>query len=420
MPLFGELFVSEILKKSVLDPKGDEIGRLKDLIVVRGKQLPVVSALIIEQKKEIYRLEWESVGIFNKRIISSRLYAQKIRPYTPLEDDLMITRDILDKQIVDANGVKVVRVNDVKLEGINGKACLVAVDVGIRGLLRRLGIEQESANFYRIFGRALPYNLIPWNYIQPLEPRLTTISLTVPRQMLSALHPADIAELMNKVPHEQALALFKGLDPNTAADTLHELEPHVKKSIVEALEKDYALDIVGRMPPDEAVDLLSELESEKTKEILESLKKDEAEEIQELLAHEEDTAGGLMTTQFIAYPPDLKVGEVIERFKIDAHGIETVYYVYVIDENKRLIGVTSLRDILLASPEVPLSSIMETKLKTVTPDQDEDVVAEMLSKYNLLAIPVIDSDGELLGIVTIDDIIDILVPSPSRKRRRSV
>ncbi|GAB4541533.1 MAG: CBS domain-containing protein [Thermodesulfovibrionia bacterium] len=420
MPLFGELFVSEILKKHVLDPRGDEIGRLKDIIVVKGKDLPTVSALILQHKNVLYRLEWESVGIFNKRIISSRLYAQKIRPYTPLDDDLMIVRDILDKQIVDANGVKVVRVNDVKLEGINNKACLVAVDVGIRGLLRRLGIEHESANIYRIFGKALPYNLIPWNYIQPLEPRLTTISLTVPRQMLSALHPADIAELMNKIPHEQALALFKGLDPNTAAETIHELESHVKKSIVEALDKEYTLEIVERMPPDEAVDLVSELESEKAKEILESLKKDEAEEIQELLAHEEDTAGGLMTTQFIAYPPHLKVGEVIERFKMDAHGIETVYYIYVIDENKRLIGVTSLRDILLSSPTLPLSSIMEAKLKTVTPDEDEDVIAEMLSKYNLLALPVIDSDGELLGIVTIDDIIDRILPPEAKRKRRKM
>lgn len=420
MPLFGELFVSELLKKPVLDPKGDELGRLKDFVVVKGKQLPVVSALILEQKKKLYRLEWESVGIFNKRIISSRVYVFKIKPYTPSEDDLLIVRDILDKQIVDANGVKVVRVNDVKLEGMNNKACLIAVDVGIRGILRRLGIEHKSVNFYRLFGKTLPYNLIPWNYIQPLEPRLTTISLTVPRQMISALHPADIADLISKVPHEQGLALFKGLDPNAAADTLHELEPHIKKSIIDSLDMEHASDIVERMPPDEAADLLSELESEKTKEILESIKKDEAEDIQELLAHEEDTAGGLMTTQFIAYPPELKVGDAIERFKIDAHGIETVYYIYVIDENKRLIGVTSLRDMLLSSPNVSLSDIMETKLKTVTPDADQHVVAEMISKYNLLAIPVIATGRELLGIVTIDDIMDILLPSPSRKKRRSV
>jgi len=420
MPLFGELFVSEILKKPVLDPKGDEIGRLKDIVVVRGKHLPAVSALILKQKAGLYRLEWESVGIFNKRIISSKLYAQKIRIYTPSEEDLLITRDILDKQIVDANGVKIVRVNDVKLEGVNNKACLVAVDVGMRGILRRLGIEQESVNLYRMLGKTFPYNLIPWSYIQPLEPRLTNISLTVPRQMLSALHPADIAELMSKIPREQALALFKGLDPNTAANTLHELESHSKRSIVEALEKEYALEIVGRMPPDEAVDLLSELESDKAKEILESLQKDEAEEIQELLAHEEDTAGGLMTTQFIAYPSHLKVKEAIERFKMDAPGIESVYYIYVVDENKKLIGVTSLRDILLSSPDVSLSDIMETKLKVVTPDEDEDVIAEMLSKYNLLAIPVIDLRGELLGIVTIDDIIDRIKPPLAKRKRRKM
>jgi CBS domain-containing protein/sporulation protein YlmC with PRC-barrel domain len=420
MPLFGELFVSELLKKPVLDPKGDELGKLIDFIVIKGEPLPRVSALILEEKKKRYRLEWEYVGIFNKRIISSRVYAFKVKPYEFSEDDLLIVRDIFDKQIVDANGAKVVRVNDVKLQGQNHHACLVAVDVGIRGILRRLGVERKSENIYRIFGKTLSHNLIRWGYIQPLEPRLTTISLTVPRQMVSALHPADIADIISKVPHEQGMALFKGLDPNVAAEALHELEPKVQKAIIDSLGKDHASEIVERMPPDEAADLLADLTSDKAKEILESIQKDGAQDIQELLAHEEDTAGGLMTNQFIAYPPELKVQDAIEKFKIDAHSIETVYYIYVVDKEERLVGVTSLREMLLASPNVPLSEIMETKLKTVTPEANQQVVAEIISKYNLLAIPVVDTGGRLLGIVTIDDIMDILLPPSSRKKRRSV
>jgi len=174
------------------------------------------------------------------------------------------------------------------------------------------------------------------------------------------------------------------------------------------------------MPPDEAADLLADLTSEKTKEILESIEKDEAQDIQELLAHEEDTAGGLMTTQFIAYPPSTKSYNALEKFKIDAHSVETVYYIYITDEKEKLVGVTSLKDILLSSPGVPLSDIMETKFKAVTPEADQQVVAELISKYNLLAIPVTDENGELQGIVTIDDIIDILLPTSSRKKRRSV
>jgi CBS domain-containing protein len=419
MPLFGELFVSELLKKPVLDPKGDEIGRVKDLIVIKGEPLPRVSALILEDKKKRYRLDWENVGIFNKRIISSKIYMTKLKPYEPSEEDLLIVRDIFDKQIVDANGAKIVRVNDVKLEGENNHACVTGVDVGIRGILRRLGIERKSENIYRLFGKTFPHNIIRWNYIQPLEPRLSTISLTVPRQMISALHPADIADIISEASFDQGAALFKKLDPNVAAEALHELEPNMQKAIIDSLEKKHASEIVERMPPDEAADLLADLESDKAKEILESIEKKEAEDIQELLAHEEDTAGGLMTNQFIAYPPDLTVHDALERFKIDAHNVETVYYIYIV-ENEKLIGVISLREMLLPSPHVPLSEIMETKLKTVSPDTNQYAVAEMMSKYNLVAIPVVDDDGDLLGIVTIDDIMNILLPPSSRKKRRGV
>jgi magnesium transporter len=313
-----------------------------------------------------------------------------------------------------------VRVNDVKLEGENYQAWLAAVDVGIRGILRRLGIERKSESVYRVFGKTLSQNLIPWGYIQPLEPRLTTISLTVPRQMISALHPADIAEMISNIPHEQGVALFKGLDPNVAAEALHELESNTQKAIINSLDKDYASEIVERMPPDEAADLIGDLETETAKEILESIEEEEAQDIQELLAHEDDTAGGLMTTEFIACPPTLKVSDAIEKFKVDASSIETVYYIFVIDEDEKLLGVTSLKDLLLSSPDIPMSDIMETKLKTVTVDADEDVVAEMISKYNLLAIPVVDQDQRIQGIVTIDDIMDILLPASPRKRRRSV
>ncbi len=420
MSLFGELFVSELLRKPVLDPKGEELGRVKDFIVVKGTHLPNVSALILEKKKKLYRLEWEYVGIFNKRIISSRVYSLKIKPYEFSEDDLLIVRDIFDKQIVDANGAKVVRVNDVKFEGINSNACLSAVDVGMRGILRRLGVERKGENLYKIFGKSLSHNLISWNYIQPLEPRLTTITLTVPRQMISALHPADIADIISKVSHEEGIALFEGLDPNVASEALHELDLDVQKAIIQGLKKDFASEIVERMPPDEAADLLGELPSEKAKELLESIEMGEAQDIQELLGHEEDTAGGLMTNVFISYAPELRVGDAIEKFKIDAHNVETVYYIFIIEADEKLIGVTSLRDMLLSSPDVPLSEIMETKIKTVTPDTDQYAVAEVVSKYNLLAIPVVDAGGFLLGIVTIDDIIDILLPPLSKKKRRRI
>ncbi len=419
MPLFGELFVSELLKKPVLDPKGDELGRLKDFVVIKGDPLPQVSALILEEKKKRYCLEWENVGIFNKRIISSKVYSPMVAPYEPSDEILLIVRDIFDKQIVDADGAKVVRVNDVQLEGQLNYACVVGVDAGIRGILRRLGIERKSEKFYHFIGKTLPQNIIRWSFIQPLEPRLSKITLTIPRQMISDMHPADIADIISKVPHEQRLSFFKGLDPNVAAEALPELDPDLQKAIIEDIDKDHATEVVERMPPDEAADLIADLETDKAQELLESIEEEDSQDIQELLAHEEDTAGGLMTNQFIAYNPELTVQEAFEKFRVDANEVETVYYIYVVEDEK-LIGITTLKDMLLSPPQVPLADIMEKKLKTVSPDEKQQVVAEIISKYNLLAIPVLHEDGELLGIVTIDDVIDILLPPSSRKKRRSI
>jgi CBS domain-containing protein/sporulation protein YlmC with PRC-barrel domain len=420
MPFFGELFVSEILKKPVLDPKGEELGRVKDLIVVKGEPLPKVSVIIIEKKKRLFNIPWTDLNIFNKRIISIKIYSKDLQPYELSEKDLLIVRDILDKQIVDVNGAKVVRVNDVKLEGFKSEAVLIAVDVGMRGIMRRLGVERGGEDLLKIFKKHLSYNLISWNYLQPLEPKLTKISLTVPRQMVSELHPADIAEIISQVSHKEGATFFKDLDIETAAEALSELQPDVQAAIITGMDAEKAADIIEEMPPDEAADVLSDLPVDKAKEILEHIEKEEAEDIQELLSHEEDTAGGLMTNEFIAYPPEATVREAIDRFKKDAEEVETVYYIYVTDADEKLIGVISLRELLLANLNTKLSDIMETKIKTVTPDTDEDEVAEIISKYNLVALPVVDSEDVLLGIVTIDDILDRILPPAAKRKRRKV
>jgi len=420
MPFFGELFASEILRKPVLDPKGEELGRVKDIVIVRGEPLPKVSALIIDRKKGMLKLPWSDLNIFNKRIISANIYSEVLQLYEHNEEDLLLVRDILDKQIVDANGAKVVRVNDVKLEGLNTEAVLIAVDVGMRGILRRLGVERGGEDLMKLFKRHLPYNLISWNYIQPLQPKLTTISLTVPRQMVSELHPADIAEIISQVSHKEGASFFKGLDVETAAEALSELEPETQVEIISGMEPDKAADIIEEMPPDEAADVLSDLPVDKAKEILESIEKEEAEDIQELMSHEEDTAGGVMTNEFIAYPPEITVREAIEKFRKDAEEVETVYYLYIVDIDEKLLGVISLRELLLAHPDAKLSDIMETKLKTVTPDTDEGEVAEIISKYNIVALPVVDAEGYMLGIATIDDVIDRILPPAAKRKRRKV
>jgi Mg/Co/Ni transporter MgtE len=186
------------------------------------------------------------------------------------------------------------------------------------------------------------------------------------------------------------------------------------------MDTDKAADIIEEMPPDEAADVISDLSAEKAQEILGSLEKEDAEDIQELMGHEEDTAGGIMTNAFIAYRPETSVKETIESFRRDAEEVETIYYIYVTDAEEKLKGVVSLREILLSPPETKLSDIMVTKFKTVTPETDEMQVAGIISKYNLVALPVVDSEGFMLGIVTVDDIIDRILPPAAKRKRRKV
>jgi magnesium transporter len=416
MPLFGEIFASDVLKKPVLDPKGEELGRIKDIEIVKGELLPRMEALIIQKGKNLFRLPWGQIDIFNRKIIASKIFADALSPYEMGEEALFVQRDLLDKQIVDANGVKVVRVNDIKLEGFKDEALIVAVDVGMRGILRRIGLEQGGEELMRLFGGKLNYNLISWNYIQPLNPRLSTLALTVPRQMVSELHPADIAELISQVSTDEGASFIESLDLETAAETITELEPGAQTAMIKEMDAEKASDIIEEMPPDAAADVLGRLPADDAQAILQKMDREEAEDIQELLSHESDTAGGIMINEFVHYPPYMSVREAIERFREDARDMEAVYYIYVL-EGEQLVGALSLRDLLLAPPDEPLSSVMETKLKTVPPDEDDSKVAEVISKYNLVAIPVVDEAGVMLGIVTIDDVIDRILP---RRKRRKV
>jgi CBS domain-containing protein len=411
MAFLTEIFLSEIVKRPVLDPKGEDLGRVRDVIVVKGDPLPMVSALIIERKKVLYVLPWNNLNIFNKKIISTNTYLDSLASCDLNPDDLLIARDILDKQIVDANGAKVVRVNDIKLGGYNDNAALVAIDIGIRGIIRRLGVERSCEALLRLFNFTLPRNLINWNHLQPLRSKLDPIALKVPRQMIADLHPVDIAEIINQISPEEGTHLIKGLDVETAAEALIELKPEVQAGILTSMGVEKAADLIEEMPPDDAADILSDLSVEHAQEILEHVEKDEAEDIQELLSHDEDTAGGLMTNAFLAYSHEITVADTIERLRQDAKDVESVYYIYVLDWKGKLMGVTSLREIILAEPDCHLADIIKTNVKTIHPSAGEMEAAEMVSKYNLHALPVVDDEGFIRGIITADDILDILLPA---------
>ncbi|MCI4624471.1 MAG: CBS domain-containing protein [Candidatus Magnetoovum sp. WYHC-5] len=418
MPLIGEIFISEILNKSVYGQQGEFFGTIKDVVVIKDETLPGIEALLIEDKKKFYRLHYKSLPIFNRKIITTTLQKDQLAIYDFNETDLLAVRDILDKQVVDINGAKVVRVNDIKIEGYLSRAVFVAIDIGVRGILRRLGIEKKTESFLRFIKLSLPVTLISWDYLQPLEPRLKAITLKMPQQMLKQMHPADIAEMINSMPRKEAADFFSTLDVETASETLSELQPKTQVEILSSMETAKAADIIEEMPPDEAADVLPDLPKNKIKEIFDQIDREEAENIQELLGHEEDSAGGIMTNEYLVYRATMTVGEALERFKVDAAEVETIYYIYVEDKDERLAGVLSLKELLLSPPDKYLFDIMITNYKCVHPEDDEDIVAAKISKYNLVAIPVVDDNGYMLGMVTVDDVLDRILP-PRAKRKRT-
>jgi magnesium transporter len=419
MPFFaGEIFVSEVSQKPVLDQTGEEIGKLKDIIVIRGEPFPAVSALVVGSGKDTFLLPWNSVNLFNKRVISVNVLVKNLGPASVSPTDILVYRDLLDKQIVDINGAKLVRVNDLELCDVKGALCLVAADIGLRGILRRLGVESRGEKLLNLVHYRLQHRLIGWHYLQTIEPKLSRLTLTVSRQKVANLHPADLAEIMSDVSQRERTAIFGTLDVDTAAEALHELEPRVQVDIIDDMSKERASDILERMPPDEAADVLGDLPEAKAQELINLMDKEEAEDVQELLEHEEDTAGGLMTTEYLAFPPEMTVEESIKELRLEAPDVETIYYLYILDNNERIVGVISLKNLILAMPQTLLSDIMVTPVKTLPLEAGQKDVAEFISKYNLLAAPVVDENNVLRGIVTVDDVVDFLLPTASRKKRR--
>lgn len=419
MPFFtAEIYVSEVYKRPVLDQTGEVVGRLRDIVVSMGDPYPAVSALVVASARNIYVIPWNSVNLFNRRVISVNIVRQNLVPSRPSPSDIMIFRDMLDKQIVDINGAKLVRVNDLKLADVKGSLCLVAADIGLRGILRRLGIEAHGDRLFSLFRRGLPYKLIGWHYLQAIEPKVARLTLTVSRHKVAQMHPADLAEIISEVSSKERAALFGSLDVETAAEALHELEPSVQADIIDDMTRERASDILEQMPPDEAADVLGDLPKDKADELIKLMEKEEAEEVQELLEHEENTAGGLMTTEYLAFPPDITVEDAIRELRLEAPNVETIYYLYIVDDRERPLGVLSLKNLILARTQDMLKDIMKAPVKTLPLDADRDDVAEFISKYNLLAAPVVDESNILRGIVTVDDVLDYLMPPASRKKRR--
>lgn len=412
-----EIYISAVLNRPVISETGRELGRLWDLIITPGEVFPAVSHLLIKKKGRVFSVPWQEVSLFNQIVVSVNARAAKPSPYTAGDGEILVRRDILDKQIVDVDGAKVVRVNDLKLGGYQQFLCIFSVDIGFRGLLRRLGYERFGEKAAKLCSRNLPHQEIGWQFVQPLEMNVSKLALTMAREQMADLHPADLAQILADIPTAHVQTVLDTLDTETAGEAIHELEPELRTRIISQLDSEQASDILEEMAPDEAADVLGDLPEEKAQELLGLMDEEEAEDIQELMEHEDDTAGGLMNTELLTIDEDLTVEAAMQQVRLLAPDVETVFYVYVTDTEDRLRGVVSLKELLISHPGTPITDIMQTNLKTVGVDAEPEDILEIIAKYNLLAVPVLEGE-KLAGIVTVDDILEMFLPYALKRKRR--
>jgi len=411
------VFLTALLHKPVWDANGAWVGQLTDLSVSVAYMFPPVVGFVAQRGRwDAFALtgRWSDVVDVDGPAIRLGV---PIHALTPSKMDapgeILLCETLLDKQIVDTSGAKVVRVNDLHFLKLGRSGLrLVHVDVGTRGLVRRMGWEAAVDGLLRRVAPGARYlsaeRLIRWQYVQPtsLDPKAHSIRLSVLQRQLNDLHPADIAEILTDLDSHERATVFRSLDPETAADALAEVEdPRIQTQLLETVSQEAAADILEEMPPDEAADLLSELPHETSTALLRRMESDEAQDVRELLTYPSDTAGGMMTTEFVALPAGLTVEQAFAHLREAAPDVENIYYIFVVEEDERLVGVLNLRHLIMASPQASLSEIMIDNPVRVHHTDSRDTVAEIVEKYDLLALPVVDDSGTIVGMITVDDVV---------------
>lgn len=410
-------YLSEVIGRPVRDAAGQVVGRLADLIVPAEVDFPPVTALAIKRPEGgAVAVPWEAAELEPAGDVRLRVPATELPAYQPTERDLSLARQVLDRQIIDLHGTRVVRVNDLQLTRTNGQFRLVSVDVGAPGVLRRLGLERPVRALANLLGLHLRDQVIAWHDVNPVESGPSGLKLRVTAEDLARLHPADIAEIVSQLDQQRGEEMIQALDAETAAETLQQFEPDVQTAVIEGLDDERAADILEEMGPDDAADVLGDLSHDRAAAILRRMDPEDARDVRELLGYPEESAGGIMTTEYVTVPPNVTAGAAIELVRQQAAELDNVYYIYVVDEDERLLGVLSLKDLIVSPPEARIADRMHRDLISVDVATPQEEVARKIAKYNLLALPVVDEENRLQGIVTVDDAMDIILPVAWKKR----
>jgi CBS domain-containing protein/sporulation protein YlmC with PRC-barrel domain len=403
--------LSELLGATVRDASGTVRGRVREIAVTPQDHPTRIAYLIVKTADGERMLPAEalrSCGVTVRAVDDAAGWER----FSPSDGVLLLKRDLLDQQIIDVHGRKVVRVNDVELDStpVNSHLFLrvVAVDVGARGAIRRLVKGMVPAFTLRALLERIPPRVIPWQYIDLLETDpARRVKLKIAYEGLSKLHPADIADIVEDLPPAEREAVFETIDEEVAAEALEEIDPDIQVSIVESLDNNRAADIVEEMDPDAAADLLGDLPEHRSGAILQEMEPQERQEVTQLLEFHEHTAAGRMTTEFLALPAEAVVDDAIEALKRFEGGYEALATIYLTGPGQKLVGAVPLVKIATSSPAIQLSQLTEAVVSCM-PDTPQNDVAALFDKYNLLTLAVVDEHGRLAGIITADDVITML------------
>src|SRR4030042_4541370 len=385
------LYASEFIGRPVADADGKRIGKLKDLLAIRHGDVPHPQLVAIEVKQPggIVYIPMHDVAALISLAIPLKKKFSDITPYIPQPDDVYLVRDVLDKQIIDTDGMRVVRVNDLELTRVNGSVYVANVDISGVGLNRRLGLGGLADRLSAHPRQSELPSIISWDNIELLSGD-QPMRLKVPTSKMADLHPADLAEILRDLTRQEGSKILETLDIETLADTLEEVEPDFQASLIERMSDERVADLLEEMAPDEAADLLAELPQDRKHELLKLMEDEEAEDVRKLMTYPEDTAGGIMNTEYFIVPSYFNAAQVMERLRETAPEGETIYYIYVAVHDEHLLGVFFLRQLVLAQPDTLVTDFMEKRVVTVDLIDSQEDCAQVVSKYNLLAVPVVD------------------------------
>jgi magnesium transporter len=409
------IFFTEIENLPVFDARGEYLGRLMDVTVDPSQDaLRVASYLVRTPSKQMLCITHEQMQSVSVRAAQTTVRADDIRCYAPDEGLLRLKKEVLDQQIIDVNDRKVVRANDVDLDirPSNGHTELriLAVNVGMAAAVRRLLQGLTSKHNLRRIAGLFPSKIIPWGFVNLIEsdPK-RRVKLRISYDRLAKLHPADIADILEKLSRDEQTAVIESLDEETAAQVMSEMSTRNQAAILESMPAEKAADIVEEMPPDEAADVLQEMTPETSAGVLAGMEKEDAQEVQELLAFEEGTAGSLMTTEYVVVGETATAEGAMGALRHFEGPLEAIHMIYLIGQGAVLTGAVPIARILLAEMETPLKDLSADPLISVSAQADKEEVVSLFHKYNLVALPVVNDQRQLIGVVTADDVLELVL-----------